>query len=87
MRMVSTRVASFVSNEGSRFESPNNNPAMAASQMNVSGSLRRGLSIMEILFAIAVLTIGLLGVASILPVATNNASMALQTTKQPPPSN
>ncbi|MCO8123647.1 hypothetical protein NHH03_18015 [Stieleria sp. TO1_6] len=34
---------------------------------------------MEVLFAIAVLTIGLLGVASILPVATNNASMVLQT--------
>lgn len=42
-------------------------------------SRRRGLSIMEVLFAIAVLTIGMLGVASILPVATNNASMALQT--------
>jgi hypothetical protein len=39
---------------------------------------RRGLSIMEVLFAIAVLTIGLLGVASILPVATNNASNAIQ---------
>ncbi|QDV43325.1 hypothetical protein Enr13x_31800 [Stieleria neptunia] len=33
---------------------------------------------MEVLFAIAVLTIGLLGVASILPVATNNAANALQ---------
>jgi len=39
---------------------------------------RRGLSIMEVLFAIAVLTIGLLGVASILPVATNNAANAIQ---------
>ncbi|WP_182865787.1 type IV pilus modification PilV family protein [Rhodopirellula sp. JC639] len=39
---------------------------------------RQGLSIMEVLFAIAVLTIGLLGVASILPVATNNAANALQ---------
>lgn len=34
---------------------------------------------MEVLFAIAVLTIGLLGVASILPVATNNAAKALKT--------
>ncbi|WP_145208880.1 hypothetical protein [Planctomycetes bacterium TBK1r] len=39
---------------------------------------RRGLSIMEVLFAIGVLTIGLMGVAFILPVATNNAAMALQ---------
>ncbi|MCA9138347.1 MAG: hypothetical protein KDB00_16365, partial [Planctomycetales bacterium] len=42
-------------------------------------SRRHGLSIMEVLFAIAVLTIGMLGVASILPVATYNASQALQT--------
>src|SRR6056297_3357026 len=42
-------------------------------------SPRHGLSIMEVLFAIAVLTVGLLGVASILPVATNNASQALKT--------
>ncbi|MEM6469151.1 MAG: hypothetical protein AAF802_06245 [Planctomycetota bacterium] len=40
---------------------------------------RRGLSIMEVLFAIAVLTIGMLGVASILPVATNNAANTLRT--------
>ena len=40
---------------------------------------RYGLSIMEVLFAIGVLTIGLLGIASILPVATNNASTALRT--------
>ncbi|MDV6033552.1 MAG: hypothetical protein F9B45_26370 [Phycisphaera sp. RhM] len=46
--------------------------------MNSPRSFRRGLSIMEVLFAIAVLTIGLLGVASILPVATNNAANALQ---------
>lgn len=39
---------------------------------------RHGLSIMEVLFAIAVLTIGMLGVASILPVATNNAATAIQ---------
>ena len=39
---------------------------------------RRGLSIMEVLFAIGVLTIGLMGVAFILPVATNNASQALR---------
>lgn len=43
-------------------------------------SVRRcGLSIMEVLFAIGVLTVGLLGVASILPVATNNASQTLKT--------
>lgn len=42
-------------------------------------SHRQGLSIMEVLFAIAVLTIGMLGVASILPVATYNAAQALQT--------
>ncbi|MCC9601484.1 hypothetical protein LOC67_13085 [Stieleria sp. JC731] len=47
--------------------------------INVRQASRRGLSIMEVLFAIGVLTIGLLGVASILPVATNNASMALKT--------
>ena len=34
---------------------------------------------MEVLFAIGVLTIGLLGVAHILPVATNNAANALKT--------
>ncbi|KAA5540693.1 hypothetical protein FYK55_20085 [Roseiconus nitratireducens] len=43
-----------------------------------AGPKRSGLSIMEVLFAIAVLTIGLLGVASILPVATNNAANAIQ---------
>ncbi|MEO1618272.1 MAG: hypothetical protein AAFV88_20640 [Planctomycetota bacterium] len=41
-------------------------------------SQRRGLSIMEVLFAIAVLTIGMLGVASILPVATNSAANTLK---------
>jgi hypothetical protein len=42
---------------------------------------RRGLSIMEVLFAIGVLTVGLLGIASILPVATTNASKTLQRDK------
>ncbi|OYP32177.1 hypothetical protein [Rhodopirellula sp. MGV] len=39
---------------------------------------RSGLSIMEVLFAIGVLTIGLMGVAFMLPVATNNASSSLR---------
>lgn len=43
-----------------------------------SWACRRGLSIMEVLFAIGVLTVGLLGIASVLPVATDNASKALQ---------
>lgn len=41
-------------------------------------SKRHALSIMEVLFAIGVLTIGMLGIASILPVATNNAAMTLE---------
>ena len=43
-----------------------------------SDSSRRGISIMEVLFAVGVLTIGLLGVATILPVATNNASSSMR---------
>ena len=43
-----------------------------------SGRSRNGLSIMEVMFAIGVLVIGLLGIASILPVAARNASNALQ---------
>ena len=39
---------------------------------------RDGLSIMEVLFAIGVLMIGLLGIASILPVAGRNAANALR---------
>ncbi len=40
--------------------------------------VRLGLSIMEVIFAIGVLLIGLLGIASILPVAANNANNALR---------
>ena len=54
-------------------------PGSHTTLMRRPSVMRSGLSIMEVLFAIAVLTIGMLGVASILPVATNNASMALQT--------
>jgi hypothetical protein len=39
---------------------------------------RGGLSIMEVIFAVGVLLIGLLGIASILPVAANNANNALR---------
>lgn len=39
---------------------------------------RLGLSIMEVIFAIGVLLIGLLGIASILPVGANNANNALR---------
>lgn len=39
---------------------------------------RRGLSIMEVIFAIGVLMIGLLGIASVLPVATSDAKGALE---------
>ena len=42
---------------------------------------RHGLSIMEVLFAIGVLTVGLLGLASVLPVASNNAAETLQRDK------
>jgi hypothetical protein len=40
--------------------------------------LRRGLSLMEVLFAVGVLMVGLLGIASVLPVGTKNASGALR---------
>ena len=39
---------------------------------------RRGISIMEVMFAIGVLTVGLLGIASVLPVATNTAAKVLE---------
>ncbi|MGV3484440.1 MAG: type IV pilus modification PilV family protein [Planctomycetaceae bacterium] len=39
---------------------------------------RRGLSIMEVLFAIGVLMVGLLGIAAVLPVGTKNAAGALR---------
>lgn len=39
---------------------------------------RAGLSLMEVLFAIGVLMIGLLGIASVLPVGTRNAAEALR---------
>ncbi|WDQ16566.1 type IV pilus modification PilV family protein [Rhodopirellula sp. P2] len=39
---------------------------------------RHGLSIMEVIFAIGVLMIGLLGIASVLPVATSDAKGALE---------
>lgn len=55
------------------------NQTKVSHQRHRDGIKRRGLSIMEVLFAIGVLTIGMLGVASLLPVATNNASMALKT--------
>ena len=45
---------------------------------SVASAPRRGISIMEVLFAVGVLTIGLVGVAMILPVATNNASSSLR---------
>lgn len=45
--------------------------------MSLRSSSRHGLSIMEVLFAIGVLTVGLLGIASILPVALDNARTAL----------
>lgn len=48
---------------------------MMMSKLNQSP--RKGLSIMEVLFAIGVLMIGLLGIASILPVAARNANNAL----------
>ncbi|HBJ34376.1 MAG TPA: hypothetical protein DDZ51_06350 [Planctomycetaceae bacterium] len=44
----------------------------------VLSSIRIGLSLMEVLFAIGVLMIGLLGIASVLPVGTRNAAQALR---------
>ncbi len=41
-------------------------------------SMRHGLSLMEVLFAIGVLMVGLLGIASVLPVGTKNAAAALR---------
>jgi len=40
---------------------------------------RLGLSLMEVLFAIGVLMVGILGIASVLPIALRNASSALRT--------
>ena len=42
-------------------------------------SSRRGLSLMEVLFAIGVLMVGILGIAAVLPVGTKNAASALRT--------
>ena len=42
---------------------------------------RSGLSLMEVLFAIGVLTVGLLGIASVLPVASDTAARTLQRDK------
>ncbi|TWU07648.1 type IV pilus modification PilV family protein [Stieleria varia] len=50
---------------------------MSTHRMFPPPSSRHGLSIMEVLFAIGVLTVGLLGIASILPVATGNAKRTL----------
>ncbi len=50
-------------------------------QVRSPAKSRRGLSLMEVLFAIGVLTVGILGIASVLPVATSNASKTLQRDK------
>ena len=42
-----------------------------------SRAIRYGLSIMEVMFAIGVLTVGMLGLASLLPIAAKNAKNAL----------
>lgn len=70
------RVETFVSNVCARLGQTSYRQLQPKRRGRLS---RAGLSIMEVLFAIGVLTIGLLGVASILPVATFNAAKSIKT--------